>query len=116
MSINASEDGSIWLGIVKKTWRVIRLPIVEGRYEAKISTKFKDVKDGIEEIKKGIKKSRKIRINGIPVNLLDKLRPLWNRRENPAFPSRDSAAGMLLMEFKWKPIFSKRWGHKTRQH
>ena len=57
------------------------MPIVEGRYEAKISTKFKDVKDGIGEIKKGIKKSRKIRINGIPMNLLDELRPLLAEKD-----------------------------------
>jgi len=52
------------------------LPIVEGRYEAKISTKFGDIKEGIEEIKAGIKKSRRIRINSIPMGLLDELKSL----------------------------------------
>lgn len=52
------------------------MPIVEGRYEAKLSTKFGNIKEGIEEIKSGIKKSRKIRISGIPMNLLDELKPL----------------------------------------
>jgi hypothetical protein len=49
---------------------------VDGRYEAKLSTKFGNIKEGIEEIKSGIKKSRKIRISGIPMNLLDELKPL----------------------------------------
>ena len=52
------------------------MPIVEGRYEAKISTKFGDIKEGIEEIKAGIKKSRRIRINSIPMGLLDELKSL----------------------------------------
>lgn len=57
------------------------MPIVDGRYEAKISTKFRDVEEGIEEIKKGIKKSRKIRINGIPMGLLDELKPLLAEKD-----------------------------------
>ena len=57
------------------------MPIVEGKYEAKLSTKFKDVKDGIEEIKAGIKKSRRIRINGIPMGLLDELKPMLTEKD-----------------------------------
>lgn len=57
------------------------MPIVDGRYEAKISTTFKTVDKGIEEIKKKIKKSRKIRINGIPMGLLDELRPQLQRKD-----------------------------------
>ena len=34
------------------------MPIVEGRYEAKISTTFSTIDEGIEEIKGKIKKSR----------------------------------------------------------
>jgi len=52
------------------------LPIVKGRYEAKISTKFGKVEEGIEKIKAGIKKSRRIRISGIPMSLLNELKPL----------------------------------------
>jgi len=50
------------------------MPIVEGRYEAKISTTFSTVDEGIEEIKRKIQKSRRIRINNIPMKLLDDLK------------------------------------------
>jgi len=52
------------------------LPIVKGKYEAKISTKFGKVEEGIEKIKAGIKKSRRIRISSIPMSLLNELKPL----------------------------------------
>ncbi|WP_455284007.1 hypothetical protein [[Eubacterium] cellulosolvens] len=51
------------------------MPIVDGRYEAKLGTKFKKVEDGIEEIKRRILRSRGIRIDNIPTTLLDELRP-----------------------------------------
>ena len=52
------------------------MPIVKGRYEAKISTKFGKVEEGIEKIKVAIKKSRRIRISSIPMGLLNELKPL----------------------------------------
>jgi hypothetical protein len=52
------------------------MPIVEGRYEAKISTTFDTVDEGIDEIKRKIEKSRGIRINNIPMKLLEELKPL----------------------------------------
>ena len=52
------------------------MPIVEGRYEAKISTVFSTVEEGIEEIKERLKRSRKVRINNIPTKLLEELKPL----------------------------------------
>jgi hypothetical protein len=57
------------------------LPIVKGRYECKISTRFGNVKEGIKEIKTGIKKSRRIRINSIPMGLLDELKPLLAEKD-----------------------------------
>ncbi|UCD91873.1 MAG: hypothetical protein JSV43_06450 [Methanobacteriota archaeon] len=57
------------------------MPIVDGRYEAKISTTFETPEDGIDEIKKRINKSRKIRINGIPMGLLDELKPLLEKKD-----------------------------------
>ena len=51
------------------------MPIVDGRFEAKISTTY-EVDQGIEEIKNKIKKSRGIRISNIPMTLLDELKPL----------------------------------------
>ena len=56
------------------------MPIVEGRYEAKIGTTYRTDR-GIEEIKKKIKKSRSIRINNIPVNLLKELIPLLESKD-----------------------------------
>jgi hypothetical protein len=52
------------------------MPIVEGRYEAKLSTTFGTVDEGIEEIKRRIQKSRRMRISNIPMKLLDELKPL----------------------------------------
>ena len=52
------------------------MPIVNGRYEAKLSTTFSTVDEGIDEIKRKIKKSRGIRISNIPMKLLEELKPL----------------------------------------
>ncbi len=52
------------------------MPIVEGRYEAKISTSFASVEEGIDEIKRRIPRSRRIRINNLPMKLLDELKAL----------------------------------------
>lgn len=52
------------------------MPIVEGRYEAKISTFFNSVEEGIDEIKKKTQKSRRIRISNVPLSLLNELKPL----------------------------------------
>lgn len=49
-----------------------KMPIIDGRYEAKFSTTFSTVDEGLEEISK----SRGIRINSIPMKLLDELKPL----------------------------------------
>ena len=52
------------------------MPIVEGRYEAKISTTFRSANEGIDKIKGKIKKSRKVSISNIPMSLLKELTPL----------------------------------------
>jgi len=52
------------------------MPIVEGKYEAKLSTTFNTVQDGIDEIKRKVQKSRRIRISNIPKALLEELKPL----------------------------------------
>jgi hypothetical protein len=57
------------------------MPIVEGRYESKISTTFSTVDEGIEEIKRKIQKSRRMRINNIPMKLLDELKPLLRDKD-----------------------------------
>src|SRR3972149_476030 len=57
------------------------MPIVEGRYEAKLSTTFDTVEEGIEKIKKKIQKSRRIRINNIPMSLLNQLKPMLGNKD-----------------------------------
>ena len=57
------------------------MPIVDGKYEAKIGTMFATVEEGIEELKRMIQKSRKIRISNIPMSLLEELKPILNDKD-----------------------------------
>ncbi len=57
------------------------MPIVDGQYEAKISTTFRSVEDAIEEITNKIEKSRRVRISNIPMGLLEKLLPLLKGKD-----------------------------------
>ncbi len=57
------------------------MPIVEGRYEARISTIFSTIEEGIEEIKRKIQRSRRVRISNIPMGLLGELRPLLEDKD-----------------------------------
>jgi hypothetical protein len=49
------------------------MPIVDGQYQAKISTVFARVSDGIRALKDKIAASRRVRISNIPAGLLGKL-------------------------------------------
>ena len=57
------------------------MPIVDGKYEAKIGTTFATVEEGIAETKRMIQKSRKIRISNIPMSLLEELKPLLKDKD-----------------------------------
>jgi hypothetical protein len=57
------------------------MPIVDGKYEAKISTTFCSTEEALEEIKKDIQKSRKIRISNIPDDMLNELLPLLKDKD-----------------------------------
>jgi len=57
------------------------MPIVDGKYEAKISTTFATPEEGIGEIKKKIQKSRRIRISSIPPSLLEQVKPLLKDKD-----------------------------------
>jgi len=57
------------------------MPIVDGKYEAKISTTFSTVKEAIEAIKEKIGKSKRVRISNVPMVLLDKLLPLLEGKD-----------------------------------
>ena len=57
------------------------MPIVDGRYETKISTTYASVEQGLAELKKMIQKSRRIRISNIPMSLLRDLTPLLQDKD-----------------------------------
>jgi len=57
------------------------MPIVDGQYEAKISTTFRSPEDATEEITKKIERSRRVRISNIPMALLEKLLPLLKGKD-----------------------------------
>lgn len=57
------------------------MPIVDGRYEAKVSTTFGSTKEGLDAIKSKIEKSRRVRISNIPMALLGKLKPLLEGKD-----------------------------------
>ena len=57
------------------------MPIVDGRYETKISTTFSSKKEAIEAIKSKIGKSKRVRISNIPMGLLKKLLPLLKGKD-----------------------------------
>ena len=57
------------------------MPIIEGRYETRISTTFSIVEEGVEEIKRRVQKSRRIRISNIPMGLLKQLEPILKDKD-----------------------------------
>jgi hypothetical protein len=57
------------------------MPIIDGKYEAKISTTYASPEEGLNEIKRMIQKSRRIRISGIPMPLLEELKPLLKEKD-----------------------------------
>lgn len=59
----------------------LNMPIVDGRYEAKLSTTFATADEGIAEIKRLIQRSRRIRISNIPMSLLEELKPLLKDKD-----------------------------------
>ncbi|MHA1371074.1 MAG: hypothetical protein ACTSRA_15340 [Promethearchaeota archaeon] len=56
-------------------------PIINGKYVLEISTIYATPNEAIEEIKKRLKTSRKIRINNIPMFLLEELKPLLKDKD-----------------------------------
>ncbi len=57
------------------------MPIVDGKYEAKISTTYASPKEGIGEIKRMLSKSRRVRISNIPMSLLSEFNPLLKDKD-----------------------------------
>lgn len=52
------------------------MPIVDGKYEACISTYYATPGEGIADIKKKLLRSRRVRVSNIPMGLLDELKPM----------------------------------------
>ena len=59
----------------------VDLPIVDGKYEAKLGTTYATMEEGISEIKRQIQKSRRIRISNIPMSMLEEFKPLLKDRD-----------------------------------
>lgn len=57
------------------------MPIVDGKYETKLSTTYATVDEGINAIKKKVQKSRRVRISNIPMNILNQLMPLLKEKD-----------------------------------
>src|SRR5512136_122041 len=57
------------------------MPVVNGKYEAKLGTTYATVEEGISEIKRQIQKSRRIRISNIPMSMLEELKPLLKDKD-----------------------------------
>ena len=57
------------------------MPIVDGKFEAKISTTYVTPQEGINEIKRMLQKSRRIRISNIPMPLLFEFLPLLKDKD-----------------------------------
>ena len=57
------------------------MPIVDGQYQAKMSTTFRTNEEAIQAIKDKIEKSRRVRISNIPMNLVEELLPLLKGKD-----------------------------------
>jgi hypothetical protein len=57
------------------------MPVVDGKYEAKLGTTYATAEEGIAEIKRHVQKSRRIRISNIPMPLLNELKPLLKDKD-----------------------------------
>ena len=57
------------------------MPIVDGKYEAKIGTTYATVEEGLAEMKRMVQKSRRIRISNIPMPLLEELKPMLRDKD-----------------------------------
>jgi len=57
------------------------MPIVDGQYQAKISTVFATTQEALKQLKHKIEKSRRIRITNVPAAFLDGLLPLLKGKD-----------------------------------
>ena len=57
------------------------MAIVDGKYETKVSTTYATAEEGIDEIKKRIKSSKRVRIGNVPMYLVKELLPLMSGKD-----------------------------------
>jgi len=57
------------------------MPIVDGQYQAKISTVFASTEEALKQLKRKIEKARRIRITNVPAMFLDGLLPLLKGKD-----------------------------------
>ena len=74
------------------------MPVVNGKYEAKISTTFSSTKEALKAITDKAKKSKTVRINNIPMDMLVKLLPLLKGKDVQIILPAKTKAGSELME------------------
>jgi len=74
------------------------MPIVNGQYEAKISTTFRSTKEALKTITDKIEKSRTVRINNIPMDMLAELLPLLKEKDVKIILPAGTKANDKLME------------------
>ncbi|MBS7633058.1 hypothetical protein KEJ15_05495 [Candidatus Bathyarchaeota archaeon] len=96
------------------------MPIIDGRYEAKLSTTYTTVEEGVEAIKRKLQKSRRVRISNVPMELLGQLMPLLKEKdlkvilplgEKPSDELKQlgevaTTKAKLYVDFKGKEAFS----------
>ena len=56
-------------------------PIVNGAYEARLSTRFPSVEEGLDALRDKIRRARKIRISNVPGFLVEELAPLLDNKD-----------------------------------
>jgi len=74
------------------------MPIVDGQYEAKISTTFRSTEEALAAIKDKIERSRRVRISNIPMGLLEKLVLLLVGKDVKIILPRNEKPGKELKE------------------
>jgi hypothetical protein len=57
------------------------MPIVDGKYEAQIMTYYKTLDEGLEDIRRKLKKARKVRISNVPEKVVRGLMPLLQDKD-----------------------------------
>ncbi len=66
------------------------MPIVDGKYEAKVSTTYATPAKGIAELKKKIAASKRVRISNVPTGLVEEFLPLLKGKDVKFILPKDS--------------------------